>query len=292
MPQHPSIARQARSALERITKITESSALALINYAIGHLDERMPQLSGTGCVIVAGGPYLPPAYASVYRLRELGWNQPVQIWHLGEKEITSQAREKFGPLEVEFVDAQKVCEQYPMRILNGWTVKGMAVTRSPFRHVLLLDADSYAQRNMKELFMSRQYNETGLVLTPDINKNRPNDNIFPMLGIKIPLNYREGESGQILCDKVRSWKPLQLMNFLNSHSDFFYRHFHGDKETWPLAWMRMNVPFHMTPNCAWIDDGMQHYWFDGTEYTHHACHPKRGGTYREDIQELINEYLS
>jgi hypothetical protein len=50
------------------------------------------------------------------------------------------------------------------------------------------------------------------------------------------------ESGQILVDKARCWRALCLCNWYNEHSDFYYQHVYGDKETFRFAWQRLGQP--------------------------------------------------
>jgi hypothetical protein len=46
-------------------------------------------------------------------------------------------------------------------------------------------------------------------------------------------------------DKARCWKALELCVWYNDHSDFFYRHVHGDKETFHLAFRKVDQRFSM-----------------------------------------------
>jgi hypothetical protein len=43
-------------------------------------------------------------------------------------------------------------------------------------------------------------------------------------------------------DKARCWKALQVAMHFNEESDFYYRHFLGDKETFHLAWRKLEQP--------------------------------------------------
>ena len=53
------------------------------------------------------------------------------------------------------------------------------------------------------------------------------------------------ESGQIVIDRARCWKALQLTMHLNEHSDFYYRYVYGDKDTFHMAWRMLNQPYSM-----------------------------------------------
>ncbi len=63
------------------------------------------------------------------------------------------------------------------------------------------------------------------------------------------VEYRdepEFESGQIVVNKEICWRALQLTLHLCAWSDFFFKHFHGDKEAFHLAWRKLNQEYAMT----------------------------------------------
>ena len=60
-------------------------------------------------------------------------------------------------------------------------------------------------------------------------------------------NEPEFESGQIVVNKEVCWRALNLAWWYNDHSEFFYRHIHGDKDTFHMAWRRTNRPYSMPP---------------------------------------------
>ena len=67
------------------------------------------------------------------------------------------------------------------------------------------------------------------------------------LGAEWEVGAREQESGQIVIDKSRHWKPLQLTLWMNAFADFWYKHIHGDKDTFHLAWRSLGASFTMCP---------------------------------------------
>jgi hypothetical protein len=56
------------------------------------------------------------------------------------------------------------------------------------------------------------------------------------------------ESGQLLIDKRRCWRPLQLTLHLNEHSDYYYTAFFGDKDTFHLAWRKVEQEYSLNPH--------------------------------------------
>lgn len=202
--------------------------------------------SGRGIVICAGGTkYFTNAWITVNILRMHGCNLPIEFWHLKD-EMDDEMRELVKPLGVTCVDATKVREQHPVRTLNGWELKPYAIIHSAFEEVMLLDAENCPVRNPEYLFETEQYDHTGAIFWPDYGRLGPDRLIWQAMDVP----YRdepEFESGQIVVHKRKCWRALQLTMHLNEHSDFYYQHIHGDKETFHLAWRRLDQPYSMPP---------------------------------------------
>ena len=58
----------------------------------------------------------------------------------------------------------------------------------------------------------------------------------------------EIESGQLVIDKRRAWRPLRLTLHLNEQSDYYYAYFLGDKDTFHLAWRRCGFDYALVPH--------------------------------------------
>lgn len=198
---------------------------------------------GRGIIIPAGGPkYVPCAYVNVKMLRHLGCALPVEIWHLGENEIDPEIRSIFQPEGVRFVDALSMRDS--VKALNGWELKAFAMLQSSFAEVLLLDADNVPVADPTFLFETQPYLAHGAIFWPDFGCLAPSHRIWTIAGIP----YRdepEFESGQIVVDRRRCWRELSLAMWMNDHSDFWYRHIHGDKETFHLAWRKLGREYAM-----------------------------------------------
>ncbi|HUL51178.1 MAG TPA: hypothetical protein VLU94_01205, partial [Candidatus Nitrosotalea sp.] len=80
----------------------------------------------------------------------------------------------------------------------------------------------------------------------------------------------EFESGQLVVDKKRCWKALSLCMWYNEHSDFYYHYIHGDKETFHMAFIKVNKPYSMpqTPIHA-LDGVMCQHDFSGARIFQH-----------------------
>jgi hypothetical protein len=204
---------------------------------------------GRGIVICGGGArYFTNAWVCINMLRRLCCTLPIQVWYLGDKEMDRRMMALLKPLGVECVDAMKVRKQFPVRTLNGWELKPYATLHSPFREVLLLDADNVAVVNPEFLFGTRQFLSTGAIFWPDFGlcRNKKARPIWRSCGLR-PPNEREFETGQIVVDKERCWRALCLTLFFNENSDFYYRYMHGDKETFHLAFRMARQPYALVP---------------------------------------------
>lgn len=255
--------------LDRVSKINVENCLHVIQYALQNLDEPCPQFSGTGIVIAAGGKYLKYAYATVRIIRSFT-DLPVQIWHIGADELPSN--DKFRELDVEWVDAKLHFIKDNWKNRTGWAAKWIAVQRSPFQHVLLLDADSSPAFNPDEMFSSREYLEHGCIMWPDVQVNR-SDMVYPCFGI--PKGFPpEIEAGQVFLDKTAHWNSLRFAAWLNSHS-FFHRIVWGDKDLLSLAMAKLGERFTLGPKALPDQTGITHFWPDGRVAFNHVMHPKR-----------------
>jgi hypothetical protein len=200
-----------------------------------------------GIVICAGGARLfTCAWVAIGILRRvLGCRLPIEVWHLGSVEMGPPMRALLEGWDVEVVDALQLAERYPVRILGGWELKPYAIVHSRFREVFLLDADNVALIDPASLFELPEYAATGAIFWPDIVRLRADNPIWEVCGVA----YRSTpsfESGQLLVDKQRCWQALQLTLHMNQHSDFFYQHLYGDKDTFLMAWLRLGQNFAMT----------------------------------------------
>jgi hypothetical protein len=203
---------------------------------------------GRGVVICAGGVrLLRAAWVCVNMLRHYGCRLPIELWQLDAAEIDAPTRSRFEELGVSCVDASHVRSAHPARILRGWELKPYALLHSRFREILLLDADNVPLVNPEYLFDALEYRRSGAVFWPDAEEFPAEHAIWRICGLPAQ-SARQCESGQVLVDKVRHWRPLRLTMHLNEHSDFYYRHVHGDKDTYQLAWRIAGSSFSLVPH--------------------------------------------
>ena len=225
--------------------ITPNTAQARLEASMKHLPVYPGGYAGRGVVICGGGvKYFPPAWVCVNQLRRLGCRLPIQLWYLGKSELDLEMKRLLARLDVECVDAEIVRQRHPMRILRGWELKAFALTYCPFRDVLLLDSDNLPLVNPEFLFDTPPYRGSGAVFWPDVRFYQRKHPVWRITGIPFRPG-REFESGQILLNKQRCWRPLRLALWINEHSDFFYRYILGDKDTFYLAFRKLRQAYSM-----------------------------------------------
>lgn len=280
----------ANPDLHRITKIHPDQLLHVMPYILGLLNEPCPPCDGTGIVMVAGGRYLRWAYASLRKTREVT-DLPIQIWHLGEDEVTPEDRQKFADLDVEFVNAHSFLDEHPMQNFGGWQCKSFAVAYCPFEKVILLDADCHPLVDPEPLFDTPEFKSTGIIMWPDLNKCRKDDMIFPCLGLALDPNFQEMEAGQLLLDKKRLWPAVRLTVWMNSHSECFYQLVFGDKDLHQMALRKLGRSFSVADMPTWIGSGMIHHW-KGQPVFRHLMEGKRNSAHMLplDYMELLGEW--
>jgi hypothetical protein len=217
----------------------------LANECLATMPASPPLGNGRGIVICGGGHRLfSNAWVCVRMLRHVGCSLPIQLWYLGESELDETMRRLVQPFGVECIDGEAVAKLFPARILHGWELKPYAILYAPFREVLLLDADNVPIVDPTFLLDSPEYQKSGAVFWPDYGRLGPDRSIWKICDVRYQ-DEPEFESGQIVVDKGKCWPALRLALHYNEHSDFYYRHVHGDKETFHLAFRRLQTPFAM-----------------------------------------------
>lgn len=252
---------------------------------------QFPQGNGRGIVMCAGGNlYLSCAYLVVSELRRLGCMLPVELWHLGRAEMDLQASEAFSRLGVECRNAKALHIERPMRILNGWELKPLAVAHSRFEDVLFLDADCIPVVNPAFLFDTGEYARDGAIFWPDIHGGKP---LNKVPWSNVGLGYRnepDFESGQLLIKRSRCQLALAMTLVLNDNSDFVYQFVYGDKSTWHLGWRLAECGYAMPSKQAeWRWPVIHQHGFDGELLFQHVTGAKEllmaGG-----LTQLSNAY--
>ncbi|MFC0513475.1 hypothetical protein ACFFGT_04660 [Mucilaginibacter angelicae] len=196
--------------------------------------------SGRGIVICAGGyMYVTCAWINISMLRKSGCSLPVELWHEGG-EINESMKMKFKELGVICKD----CKDYSQDSLKGYAMKPFSILNSSFKEVLFLDADNNCVKDPTYLFDSKEYLKSGTIFWPDAWTTPDSNPIWKIIGCKSD-NSKEQESGQILIDKEKCWKELNLCIYFNENRELYYKFLLGDKDTFKFAWMALKKEYYM-----------------------------------------------
>lgn len=192
---------------------------------------------GDGIVMPGGGVYFDAAYVSIRVIRMLGCTLPIELWHLGPMEMLPWQQTALESLNVTTRDAFDVGGDKPS---GGWQLKSFAVRHSIFQRVLFLDADCYPVYDPTSWFTLNQPS----IFWPDQQQFEIADSVFDVVGVK-KHNSRPFESGQFFMDRKECWKELCLTWWMNKNSDYYYRLWKGDKETFRMAWLHFETEIRM-----------------------------------------------
>jgi ADP-heptose:LPS heptosyltransferase len=296
----PSEAHAAKRGVSMIQKYNQAWDPVFIENAVEkaetfltNLPPQPPEMRGRGIVICGGGvKYFTTAWVEIRMLRHVGCKLPIQFWYLGKEEMDSRMQELLRPYDVEFVDALQLREKIPVRRLNGYELKAYALLHNPFKEVLLLDADNVPMRDPEYLFETPEYKTTGALFWPDYGRLAPTRQIWQLCGVP----YRdepEFESGQMILDKERCWKPLALAMWYNEHSDFFYHFIHGDKDTFHMAFRKVEAPYAMPSKPIESLEGVmcQHDFHGNRIFQHRNSHKWSFKGPNKQIAGFLNEEL-
>jgi hypothetical protein len=173
------------------------------------------------------------------------------------------------PLGVQCVDGREIQKIFPSRILNGWEIKPYSIIHCPFERVLLLDSDCIPVVNPEFLLSTPQFRETGAIFWPDFGTLAHDRRIWEACDIPYK-SEPEFESGQIVMDKERCWRELQITMHLNEYSDFYYHLIHGDKETFHMAFRKTGKAYSMPDRgIEALEATMCQHDFDGARIFQH-----------------------
>ena len=265
------------------------------------------RFEGRGIVLCGGGDvYFPCTWVCVRMLRHFGCTLPIEVWYRGPREMSSDMKALLKPYDVVCRDAFAVAREFPVRTLDGWELKPYAILNSRFAEVLYIDADNVVVRNPEFLFETALYKKTGALFWQDLPNDMSGqsylkDSAWDLLG----LPFRDEplfESGQLLVDNRRCWRPLQLTLHVNEHSDHYYTAFFGDKDTFHLAWRKVGQEYSLNPHPPAVL-GAQYVLVqfdpDGKRLFQHRCNAKwtitkrnlriPGFLYEEECLALLQE---
>jgi len=259
---HPSVQRTInksndrysfRELVNRTATTAATVAEATTAATVAEATTTVKTTNKRGIVIVAGAHvYFTNAYVLVARLRnELKCTLPIEIWHRDNE--TSLMEMRVWKTQFSNVSYRCLETEFGGEIPGKYTVKPVALKVSAFDEILLLDADNNCIRDPSVLFNHPTYIEYGSVFWPDFWPNSPDAFCYAFVNHKENIPLFTQESGQILIDRRRCAKALELCVQINI--EYWDRLDQvlipgagcGDKDSYQVAWLITNTPFYMIP---------------------------------------------
>lgn len=210
---------------------------------VGEIPLYPSRFSGRGIVICAGGVnYFTCAWVNINMLRKNGCQLPIEVWYSGT-ELNAEAIAALETLDVRCKNCQDYTSTHQPALMS-WAMKPFAILQSDFREVLYLDADNNCISDPTFLFENKAYEEYGTIFWPDFWTTDRNNPIWKIIGCKEDGSI-EQESGQLLINKERCWRELNLCLYFNLNKKDYYRMLLGDKDTFRFAWKALRTPYYM-----------------------------------------------
>jgi len=211
------------------------------------------QFKGSGIVMCGGGvTYFTCAWIAIRNLRHVGCQLPIELWYL-RNELSEQCIKQLSIFDVECKDFL----DYEETKLTGVMLKPLAIKLSSFKNILFLDCDNNCLRDPSFLFETDEFVNTGAIFWPDYWTTAEDNPIWEIIGCD-HFQVKEQESGQILIDKEKYWKELNLTIFFNEKSEIFHQLVFGDKDTFKFSWYALKSAFVMVETepaaCGYLDE--------------------------------------
>lgn len=221
--------------------------------------------SDKGIVMCIGGlSYYTCGMISIKMLRQTGCTLPVEAWYKGN-ELSDEVIDELCRYNVICRDFNELGHSG----LSGVALKPLAILHSRFKEICFIDADNICIKDPALLFNLPQYQEYGAIFWPDYWKTGEENPIWKI----VKQRYREcpeQESGQMLINKERCWREINLSVHFNNLSHIYHKILWGDKDTFRFAWMALKTPFSMIQKdvaaCGYMDNGR----FLGTTMVQHG----------------------
>ena len=250
-----------------------------VAYKIEDFSEKIPagssqrKMKSRGIIIAAIEHYERLLIYNIHTLRtQLACNLPIELWQIGQ-EISDMARAALESRKEEWNLTFKDVRNFTNdpEHWRGYQIKAFILKHTTFDEVILCDCDSLFLQNPEMLFDDPGYKSTGTFFFRDYLKHKPKSEeeedariqwfqkLMPRPSPYLPPDcyYLYGlpsnvqqywfyqESGMVFMNKKRHPKVVDTIFELNKEHKETYKYVHGDKETFWIACLLNNTPFHM-----------------------------------------------
>lgn len=201
---------------------------------------------GDGVVTCGGGRYWPGLVVSL-RMTRAVTGLPIQVWHRRDEPVDPAEVADLAGITFHDVSA---ATPVPRR-LTGWEAKAIALLNCGLRRAIFVDADAYFLADPGAILDAASASR--IAFWTDVG-----DHIdWAAFG----LTERHGsyvppfQGGQFAVDLVAARRELVLLHWLCQHSDYSFRHGHGDQEMFRVALAATGGSYATLGQSAWADPG-------------------------------------
>lgn len=226
-----------------------------------------------GIIIPAIEKYEILLYSNIYYLREIfNCNLPIEIWQIGH-EISNNMKKTLETNQNKWNITFKNVNDYTdnPEHWRGYQIKAFVLKYTDFDEIILCDCDSVFLISPEIIFEDPNYISTGTFFFKDYLRHTPKNNeeeqnrkiwfknMFPDPPQYLPeecyylynINTDKQqmwfyqESGVVYLNKNMHPDIIDIVYRLNEEHEETYNYVHGDKETFWIACLLCNKPFHM-----------------------------------------------
>ena len=257
-----------------------------------------------GIIIPCPSKYELICLNNVKTLRtQLNNELPIEIWEIGD-EISPGVRKQFESIkDCTFENVNNYADSNPNH-WKGFQIKAFAIYHTKFDEVILCDADVTFFKNPEIIYNDENYIRTGAYFFKDLERwifhdlryNAPDKfssiefynmrkgfihslipkktNLFPkewayLYEDKIPtVQVKESlqESGVVYIDKTRHKQSIIHIYTINYNHNETYKYVWGDKETFWIACVMSNTPFHFNSESGIMYNGRLTHFYKNEQF--------------------------
>lgn len=231
---------------------------------------------GRGISMTGGGMYFPMALAAIRWIREDQPDIPIEVFMRNKNEYEkSYCEDIFPSLNVECLVGEEIYgKKLSKKVMSAYALKPLAILASKFDDVYFMDVDSLPLLDINEVFDSKLYKDTGLIITRDYWPRYVSPHFYDIAGIKLgdrargdagcdtilqsdrknAIPGRSSESGQLFVQKSKRIRSLMLAMYYNMFGSVYFPLLmmggpgEGDKDTYAAAAVVCNETYYQNIN--------------------------------------------
>ncbi|KAJ3128278.1 hypothetical protein HK098_004853 [Nowakowskiella sp. JEL0407] len=205
-----------------------------------------------GVVYTAHAGSFKRCLKSIRFLRALNCSLPIEVFYLTGELTDDHINTMEEESNVRVRDLTDPSNPFPSaqrneKMKRNFQVKSASILNSNFTEILYLDSDNLPMMDPSFLFEIEAYKLTGAIMWPDFWKTYFHNPIWNVMGVPCRDEW-EVEAGQLVIDKKRNWKAMNLAHYMQSHYEIYFKLLNGDKDTFRFGFLALNQTFFMVPH--------------------------------------------